>query len=157
LVILCETNVLNLISQRLDTICQIKPKHATIFFLHLFTPFYTTKHSLQLSWSNSCVSSLFIYNYIFTLYIFFCTICICRHEMLTHKQKRLTDVGFIYLNRVFKVPMHVMPYNKWRPQTELNLFRFLERHADKTQILFPYNYKWVWMSWTHFILLIDFS
>jgi hypothetical protein len=42
LVILCETNVLNLISQRLDTICQIKPKRATVFF---FTPFYTTKHS----------------------------------------------------------------------------------------------------------------
>jgi hypothetical protein len=43
LVVLCETNVLNLISQRLDTIYQIKPKRATIFFLHFFaelnTPF----------------------------------------------------------------------------------------------------------------------
>jgi hypothetical protein len=61
--------------------------------------------------------------------------------MLTHKRKRLTDVGFIDLNRVFKAPTHVMPYNKWRPQTELNLFMFLERHADKTHILFPYNFK----------------
>jgi hypothetical protein len=40
----CETNVLNLISQRLDTICQIKPKRATILFytfLHLFTQLNT--------------------------------------------------------------------------------------------------------------------
>jgi ABC-type hemin transport system ATPase subunit len=36
LVVLCETNVLNLISQRLDTICQIKPKRATVLFLPLF-------------------------------------------------------------------------------------------------------------------------
>jgi hypothetical protein len=44
LVILCETNILNLISQRLDTIYQIKPKCATIFFytfLHLFTQLNT--------------------------------------------------------------------------------------------------------------------
>jgi hypothetical protein len=39
---------LNLISQRLDTIYQIKPKRATVRFLHLFTPFYTTKHSQEL-------------------------------------------------------------------------------------------------------------
>jgi hypothetical protein len=32
---------LNLISQRLDTIYQIKPKHATILFLHLFTELNT--------------------------------------------------------------------------------------------------------------------
>jgi hypothetical protein len=38
---------LNLISQRLDTICQIKPKYATVLFIHLFTSFYTTKHSLR--------------------------------------------------------------------------------------------------------------
>jgi hypothetical protein len=31
-VVLCETNVLNLISQRLDTIYQIKPKHSTVHF-----------------------------------------------------------------------------------------------------------------------------
>jgi hypothetical protein len=35
LVVLCETNVLNLISQRLDTIYQIKPKHTTVFFYTL--------------------------------------------------------------------------------------------------------------------------
>jgi hypothetical protein len=32
---------LNLISQRLDTIYQIKPKHATVLFLHLFTELNT--------------------------------------------------------------------------------------------------------------------
>jgi hypothetical protein len=43
LVVLCETNVLNLISQWLDTICQIKPKRATIHF----SPFFQgTKHTL---------------------------------------------------------------------------------------------------------------
>jgi hypothetical protein len=36
LVVLCETNVLNLISQWLDTIYQIKPKRATVLFLHQF-------------------------------------------------------------------------------------------------------------------------
>jgi hypothetical protein len=36
LVVLDETNVLNLISQQLDTICQIKPKRATVLFLHFF-------------------------------------------------------------------------------------------------------------------------
>jgi hypothetical protein len=41
LVVLCETNVLNLISQRLDTIYQIKPKHATVLFLHLFAELNT--------------------------------------------------------------------------------------------------------------------
>jgi hypothetical protein len=44
LVVLCETNVLNLISQRLDTIYQIKPKHATVLF---FTSFRGTKHTLM--------------------------------------------------------------------------------------------------------------
>jgi DMSO reductase anchor subunit len=34
LVVLCETN---LISQRSDTICQIKSKRVTVLFLHLFT------------------------------------------------------------------------------------------------------------------------
>jgi hypothetical protein len=41
LVVLCETNVLNLISQRLDTIYQIKPKRATVLFLHIFTELNT--------------------------------------------------------------------------------------------------------------------
>jgi hypothetical protein len=41
LVVLCETNVLNLISQRLDTIYQIKPKRATVLFLHLFAELNT--------------------------------------------------------------------------------------------------------------------
>jgi hypothetical protein len=35
LVILSETNVLNLISQRLDTICQLKPKRAMQFLQNL--------------------------------------------------------------------------------------------------------------------------
>jgi hypothetical protein len=42
LVVLCETNVLNLISQRLDTIYQIKPKRAIVLF---FIPFRGTKHT----------------------------------------------------------------------------------------------------------------
>jgi hypothetical protein len=46
LVLLCETNVLNLISQRLDTIYQIKPKRATI---HFFSIFRGTKHDLGLN------------------------------------------------------------------------------------------------------------
>jgi hypothetical protein len=41
LVVLCETNVSNLISQRLDTIYQIKPKCATVLFLRLFAELNT--------------------------------------------------------------------------------------------------------------------
>jgi hypothetical protein len=37
-------NVLNLISQRLDTIYQIKPKHATVLFLPLFRDLNTAFH-----------------------------------------------------------------------------------------------------------------
>jgi hypothetical protein len=40
---------LNLISQRLDTIYQIKPKHATIFFLHIFAELNTPQESHCLS------------------------------------------------------------------------------------------------------------
>jgi hypothetical protein len=47
LVVLCETNVLNLISQRLDTIYQIKPKHAIILFLHLFAELNTPAWELN--------------------------------------------------------------------------------------------------------------
>jgi hypothetical protein len=61
--------------------------------------------------------------------------------MLFLKNKGLTDVGFVDPNRVFKAPARVMPYNKWLPQTENNLFRFLDKNANKTLILFAYNYK----------------
>jgi hypothetical protein len=47
LVVLCETNVLNLISQQLDTIYQIKPKRATVLFLHLFAELNTPLMVLQ--------------------------------------------------------------------------------------------------------------
>jgi hypothetical protein len=41
LVVLCETNVLNLISQRLDIIYQIKPKRAIVLFLQRFAELNT--------------------------------------------------------------------------------------------------------------------
>ena len=103
---------------------------------------------LQLNWSNLHVSSLFIYSYPHTIY---CTIYICRYEMLKLKKKTMTEVGFIDLNCVFKG--RVTPYDKWRPQVEKLLFRFLDKNANKTLILFPYGFKWVWMSYAHFILL----
>jgi hypothetical protein len=37
LVVLCETNVLNLISQRLDIIYQIKQKRVTVLFFYNFS------------------------------------------------------------------------------------------------------------------------
>jgi hypothetical protein len=48
-VVLCETNVLNLISQRLDTICQIKPKRATVHFSPFSEELNTPKSERQLA------------------------------------------------------------------------------------------------------------
>jgi hypothetical protein len=86
-----------------------------------------------------CYHCVDIYIYIY-IYIYSFVLYICKLEMLTHKEKRLTGVGFIDPNCVFKAPAHVMPYNKWRPQMA-NLFRFLEKNANRILILFPYNYK----------------
>jgi hypothetical protein len=52
----------------------------------------------------------------------------------------MTD-GFIDPNHVFKVPERVTPYNKCRPQVEKLLFRFLDKNANKTLILFPCGFK----------------
>ena len=59
--------------------------------------------------------------------------------MLKLKRKGLTDVGFMDPNHTFKDT--VTPYDRWRPQVENNLFRFLDNQHDKTLILFPYNFK----------------
>ena len=55
------------------------------------------------------------------------------------KKKGLTDVSFMDPNHTFKDT--VTPYDRWRPQVENNLFRFLDNQHDKTHILFPYNFK----------------
>ena len=59
--------------------------------------------------------------------------------MLKLKRKELTDVGFMDLNRTVKDT--VTPYDRWRPQVENNLFKFLDNQHNKTLILFPYNFK----------------
>ena len=59
--------------------------------------------------------------------------------MLKLKRKGLTDVGFIDLNRTFKDTL--TRYDRWRPQVENNLFRFLDHQHDKIPVLFPYNFK----------------
>jgi len=59
--------------------------------------------------------------------------------MLELKKKGLTDVGFMDLNHTFKDT--VTPYDIWRPQVEKLLFRFLDKNANKTLILFPHSFK----------------
>ena len=59
--------------------------------------------------------------------------------MLKLKKKAMTEVGFIDPNRVFKD--RVTLYDKWRPQVEKLLFRFLDKNTNKTPILFPYGFK----------------
>jgi len=59
--------------------------------------------------------------------------------MLKLKKKAMTEVGFIDPNRVFKD--RVTPYDKWQPQVEKLLFRFLDKNANKTLTLFPYGFK----------------
>jgi hypothetical protein len=55
------------------------------------------------------------------------------------KKKAMTGVDFIDPNRVFKD--RVTPYDRWRPQVEKLLFRFLDKNANKKLILFPYGFK----------------
>ena len=59
--------------------------------------------------------------------------------MLKLKRKGLTDVGFMDPNRTFKDI--VTPHDRWRPQAEKNMLRFLDNQHDKTIILFPYNFE----------------
>ena len=59
--------------------------------------------------------------------------------MMKLKKKEMTDVGFIYPYHVFKD--RVTPYDRWRPQVKKLLFRFLDKNANKTLILFPYGFK----------------
>ena len=59
--------------------------------------------------------------------------------MLKLKKKEMTDVGFIYPNHVFMD--RVTPYDRWRPQVGKLLFRFLDKNANKTLIIFPYVFK----------------
>ena len=59
--------------------------------------------------------------------------------MLKLKRKGLTDIGFMDPNRTFKDT--VTPYDRWRPQVGKLLFRFLDKNANKTLILFPYGFK----------------
>ena len=55
--------------------------------------------------------------------------------MMKLQKKEMIDVGFIDPEDM------VTPYDRWRPQVEKNLFRFLDNQHDKTLILFPYNFK----------------
>ena len=59
--------------------------------------------------------------------------------MLKLKRKGLTDVGFMDPNRTCKDT--VTPYDRWRPQVENNMFKFLDNQHNKTLILLPYNFK----------------
>ena len=59
--------------------------------------------------------------------------------MLKLKKKAMTEVGFIYQNRIFKD--RVTLYDRWRPQVEKLLFWFLDKNANKTLIFFPYGFK----------------
>jgi hypothetical protein len=59
--------------------------------------------------------------------------------MLKLKRKELTNVGFMDPNCTFKDTL--TRYDRWRPQVENNMFRFLDNQHDKTLILFPYNFE----------------
>jgi hypothetical protein len=59
--------------------------------------------------------------------------------MLKLKKNGLTNVGFMDPDSTFKDT--VTPYDRWQPQVEKNLFRFLDKQHNKTLILFPYNFK----------------
>jgi hypothetical protein len=59
--------------------------------------------------------------------------------MLKLKKKAMIEVCFIDPNRVFKDS--VTPYDRWRSQVEKLLFRFLDKNANKTLIIFPYGFK----------------
>ena len=55
--------------------------------------------------------------------------------MMKLQKKEMIDVGFIDPEDM------VTPYDRWRPQVEKLLFRFLDKNANKTLILFSYGFK----------------
>jgi hypothetical protein len=60
--------------------------------------------------------------------------------MLKLKRKGLTDVDFMDPNSTFKDTL--TRYDRWRPQVENNLFRFLDNQHEKTTVLFPFYFAY---------------
>jgi hypothetical protein len=58
------------------------------------------------------------------------------------QQKIIYGIGFIdtYVANCYNV-------EKYTKDTEFNLFSFLREQNTKSQILFPYNFEWVLLSY----------
>ena len=72
--------------------------------------------------------------------------------MLECKRSRRYDVGFIdpYIINEYTLKNHPK-------DVEEDLYRFLTEHNFVKEILFPYNFKWVFISCTHFIFAYSMS
>ena len=72
--------------------------------------------------------------------------------MLKCKRARRYDVGFIdpYIINEYTLKNHPK-------DVEEDLSRFLTEHNFVKEILFPYNFKWVFISCTHFIFAYSMS
>ena len=59
-------------------------------------------------------------------------------KMLELKRDEVKDIGFIDPDKLHEVTIEDPIHNK---DTSATLLRFLKRQTDKTQILWPYNFK----------------
>ena len=59
-------------------------------------------------------------------------------KMLECKKDEIKDIGFIDPDKLHEVTIEDPIHNRDTPAT---LLRFLKRQTDKTQILWPYNFK----------------
>ena len=70
-------------------------------------------------------------------------------KILECKKARIYDTGFVdpYFN-------HEVTVNNHPEDTENNLLRFLMKQNTLGEILFPYNYKWVFLYLLHILFCL---
>ena len=73
---------------------------------------------------------------------------LCRSKMLECKRDEIKHIGFIDPDTMHEVTIEDPIYNRDTPET---LLRFLKRQRDKKIILWPYNFKWVLLSYKTFL------
>jgi hypothetical protein len=78
---------------------------------------------------------------------------ICRFMIQQLRIKGRTHIGFIDPHIVFKNPQTL---KSLKEDQEDNIKTFLEMHRNKRIILFPYNFRWVFITSTIMCLVITF-
>ena len=65
------------------------------------------------------------------------------------EKRQIGDIGFINTNLIDATEVEYRPAD-----TEANLLRSFKKNENKDIILFPYNFKWVFLSCAYSVSLI---